>query len=578
MLSLPTLLTVICTLIIRFTHCNVEFEISDQSFSAFIDKYGDDTLQHSDYPSPAYPLINVLKAVENWGLASDLDLPSASEYPYFRWIPFYGNSSTPSRHFINRHKVTFDPQYCFQSGSMWTEYDAENTSRIVIHMELFNKSSFGCRCLLLFATVNKVIVKEFFDPGPHQIDFPVEWTALSTSDQYDIERRGIRVLTFLGDLAQTVADVTETATLFECLATTRDLKFCESNNIKFMKEYAGIEMTRRSKETNEVWKDINESLIQSGDFFGVIRLDGLDPTLAWAMGSATGHTTIAIRDPKDDKLYIAESTSTTSYWSTNGIQRTEYHEWMKRAKKAGFNVVWEPLNAEMREKFNASAAMAFFETVEGLGYGFPTMLASWIDTREDNYPCLPPDFTKCLTWDVLEVALGLFERLIPGFSALINPGLNKRLNVQNMTLSELYYHAFLEGIESVDLLPMVEQDNWNYAMPTNNGPVKDGLSMVCCMFVCHMWKAGGLFEHLGNENVNCNEFTNFDDYGLTMFDAEFTQNRPDICKTADPNNQLCQMMGDYSLVLDKWNTVKPHKHMMEHCPSRGPDYVRPATC
>ena len=98
------------------------------------------------------------------------------------------------------------------------------------------------------------------------------------------------------------------------------------------------------------------------------------------------------------------------------------------------------------------------------------------------------------------------------------------------------------------------------------------------MFVCHMWKAGGLFEHLGNDNVNCNEFTNFDDYGLAMFDADFTTNRPDICKTADPDNPLCQMMGDYSLILDKWNTIVPHKHMMEKCPSIPPDYKRPANC
>ena len=33
---------------------------------------------------------------------------------------------------------------------------------------------------------------------------------------------------------------------------------------------------------------LNESLINDGDFFGVIRLDGLDPTLAWAMGAHTG--------------------------------------------------------------------------------------------------------------------------------------------------------------------------------------------------------------------------------------------------------------------------------------------------
>ena len=30
------------------------------------------------------------------------------------------------------------------------------------------------------------------------------------------------------------------------------------------------------------------SLIKSGDTFNILRLDGLDPMIAWAMGSATG--------------------------------------------------------------------------------------------------------------------------------------------------------------------------------------------------------------------------------------------------------------------------------------------------
>lgn len=29
--------------------------------------------------------------------------------------------------------------------------------------------------------------------------------------------------------------------------------------------------------------------------------------------------------------------------------------------------------------------------------------------------------------------------------------------------------------------------------------------MVCCVFVCHMWKAGGIF---GDNGENCGEFTN----------------------------------------------------------------------
>lgn len=59
--------------------------------------------------------------------------------------------------------------------------------------------------------------------------------------------------------------------------------------------------------------EIPEDTIQSGDFFGVIRLDGLDPMLGWAMGSTTGHTTVAIRDD-DGQLYIHESTVKDDYW------------------------------------------------------------------------------------------------------------------------------------------------------------------------------------------------------------------------------------------------------------------------
>ena len=32
----------------------------------------------------------------------------------------------------------------------------------------------------------------------------------------------------------------------------------------------------------------------NGDTINIMRLDGLDPMIAWAMGAATGHTAIAL--------------------------------------------------------------------------------------------------------------------------------------------------------------------------------------------------------------------------------------------------------------------------------------------
>ena len=45
----------------------------------------------------------------------------------------------------------------------------------------------------------------------------------------------------------------------------------------------------------------------------VMRLDGLDPLVMWGTGGATGHSTIAVRDPKDGELYVCESTAANPF-------------------------------------------------------------------------------------------------------------------------------------------------------------------------------------------------------------------------------------------------------------------------
>ena len=73
-----------------------------------------------------------------------------------------------------------------------------------------------------------------------------------------------------------------------------------------------------------------------GDFFGISRLDGLDPMLAWGMGSTTGHTAIAMRFEGDDEsLYVCESTAKDVYWDRNGIQCTEWKKWIEKAEVSG---------------------------------------------------------------------------------------------------------------------------------------------------------------------------------------------------------------------------------------------------
>lgn len=71
--------------------------------------------------------------------------------------------------------------------------------------------------------------------------------------------------------------------------------------------------------------DIDPSLVKSGDFLGVTRLDGLNPMIMYGTGSHIGHCTTALHF--DDGLYIVESQG-SKIWPVAGIQRTPFAQWI----------------------------------------------------------------------------------------------------------------------------------------------------------------------------------------------------------------------------------------------------------
>ena len=130
------------------------------------------------------------------------------------------------------------------------------------------------------------------------------------AEAWDLKTKGIRVFEFTNSTIETVLQIIDTALLFVPELINPVDAASAARNVYFMKEYAQVNMVPRTIKNVA----IDESTVQSGDFFGIIRLDGLDPMLAWAMGSSTGHTAVAIRDPADNKLYVAESTVKDVYW------------------------------------------------------------------------------------------------------------------------------------------------------------------------------------------------------------------------------------------------------------------------
>ena len=158
-------------------------------------------------------------------------------------------------------------------------------------------------------------------------------------------------------------------------------EYMEKENVHFLKEAMGWELEKRN--ITEVTLD--ESDIHDGDFFAIYRLDGLDEIIMWGTGGRVGHSAVALTI--DGQVNIIESQDAW-YWPKHKIQRNPYKQWIQYAKNCDFHVAVLPLKDEMREKFNHTAALKWFESVEGMPYGYHNFLFSWIDTEDENYKSL----------------------------------------------------------------------------------------------------------------------------------------------------------------------------------------------
>jgi hypothetical protein len=427
-------------------------------------------------------------------------------------------------------------------GSVLLKFTANNAATLTCYDQYFLATVSGMQLLTIMTRGDKTVT---WTPAAGSLE----------SELWDLQTKGVRVFRFLTDTPTTLANAALTAELFYPMDTQGVDEASALKNIDFIERYTHFKMPARSDSDNAF---IPEDQIKSGDFFGVMRLDGIDPMLAWAMGSTTGHVTTALWI--DGELYVAESTVVDSYWPTNGVQKTPYRQWLDQANAAGYNVVFAPLTEKARSQYNEQAAIDFFKTVEGLDYGYKTLLWGWFDTPKDNLPCLPPDYkSNCIQFEFFEVLFGLIDKAAPELAdEFVIEAWNLRLGTEGLRIADLYYTAYQQGLSAVDIPQIPEQDSWLYHT-TRYGSPAIGKSMVCCVFVCNMWKAAGVFSDINSE-LNCGELTNWDDYSLTVLDS------------------YTQILGSYTLTLNDFATKTFYPHMAEQCPSFAPDYYKPATC
>jgi len=511
-----------------------------------------------------------------WSASQSVEAPKhllnadSDEYPYWRVVPLYVASVIPSGS---------DAQWespCYESNSASIMANGDDTYTITITSKHAKESL--CTDNYLFGSVDGVSLQSITCLWSPLCDTTntFKWTLsvnYTRAELFDLHCLGVRIFRFVDDTKTTLNDLQQTLALFHPLTTQGVSEEDAKINIDFLAKYANFKVFPRSVQ--EV--PLNESLIQDGDFFSVLRLDGLDPMLAWAMGARSGHTVMAIRI--GGQLYIVESTNKNSYWPTNGVQRTPYQTWIKQAREAGYNLLWAPLTPEAAKSFNSTAALEYFQSVEGFDYGYQTLLWGWQDTQVDNYPCLPPDFSSlCLTPHHVQVLFGFIDKSIPTIGdTLFLQAWSKRIGRGNEQLSfaEILMYGNQTGFSAIDIPVIPEQDDWTYNT-TRYGVVAEGPALVCCTFVCNMWKHAGVFGELSDQ-IQCAEQTNLDDYTLKILDVP--AERPEACQQADPQNVLCQLEGAYSVELgDVYSSRDLYAHMGEKCPSLAPNYERPSDC
>jgi hypothetical protein len=211
------------------------------------------------------------------------------------------------------------------------------------------------------------------------------------ADEYgDVQRRGVELFVFPCGVNGTTVSIANTAALFYGSNVSR----VQQSNIDFL-VYRGL--FDKFEPFGKV-EELDTKLIKSGDNMQVLKLDGLDPLIAWGTGGRTGHTTLLVWEDID--LFVCESTDASPFgsywpppygktldilstilvdlvldlgtlyttvlhvclhvsmyvltamhdtfisrpWFCTGIIRTPYKQWIEQAKKAGFSVVLLPLS------------------------------------------------------------------------------------------------------------------------------------------------------------------------------------------------------------------------------------------
>ena len=215
---------------------------------------------------------------------------------------------------------------CFEEISF--EYQKVSDTQFEVLVTTAKPKSHLCSDEILFANTEIAHPEVFFFRGKHKLTFNMN----TAQAQADVGFGGIKAFAFCEDLKNSVESIWNFIKAFVGglshhpripIIGSHVPEYMEKANVAFLEQtQAWPNMKRRT--TTKV--EIDPSTIKSGDYFAVMRLDGLDPIIMYGTGSHAGHTVMALEI--DGEMYIVESQDAW-YWPTPNIQRTPWATWLK---------------------------------------------------------------------------------------------------------------------------------------------------------------------------------------------------------------------------------------------------------
>lgn len=165
---------------------------------------------------------------------------------------------------------------CFEYTTLtFNRYDVSTMS---VEISANSPSSLLCSDLLLFGTALNYHVENIFMKGRHIVTFK----NLTAKQIENIENYGIHIFQFCDHLRNLLPDLLMTAALFVGgvglnpkipFFGSKPTFYQEMLNPLFIKHAIGYQWERRA---NNVVIDLDESMLHSGDYMAITRMDGVD--------------------------------------------------------------------------------------------------------------------------------------------------------------------------------------------------------------------------------------------------------------------------------------------------------------